>query len=154
MLEIQHGLMLRANMRPTWSHVGPPKNRFGAGRGRQDPSRSCKLNCLFNLCIFLSREMPFRDETMLNMCFLHKPILGPLKSCFDLLDWETLKMILSQFISLTDAGKQPLMWNGMQQIKNSTNTNGEHTERGDTWRASARTGPPETKRRAAHMRYI
>lgn len=37
MLEIQHGLMLRANMRPTWSHVGLQKDRFGASHGPPRP---------------------------------------------------------------------------------------------------------------------
>ena len=38
--------------------------------------------------IFSSREMLFREKTMLKMCFLYKPILTLLKSCFDKLDQE------------------------------------------------------------------
>ena len=36
MLAIQHGLMLTANMRPTWSQVGPQKIDLGVPMGRQD----------------------------------------------------------------------------------------------------------------------
>ena len=46
---------------------------------------------LSNPCIFISREMLFREKTMFKMYFLYKPILGPLKSCFNQLDQEFFK---------------------------------------------------------------